>query len=363
MTTPEDVKVIVAYMRRKPTGATLSEMRSALDAKVLDGRKLSGYSAWGFLIREGDKLRLSPIGRELVLAANEETERDVYAQALWELKPYVVALNWIFHRRLSVVPNIDLASHWHEHCRDDLGTDNEETILRQVNCFFDLAQGAGVGNYTMGRRGQQTRLEVNQERLEYLFNKHPIDAAMDGWEDGNELDGGTLENQLDAEPFATVPDSFGEVIKPKDTVPEEIERLKVFISHGKNMEIVEQVKTMLELADLEYEVAVEEEATAIPVPEKVLSAMRSCSAAVICISADDQASIENGTSHINENVLIEIGAAFVLYDRRVVLLWDKRIPTPSNLQGLYRCEFEGDELSWTAGMKLMRTVAEFKKNG
>ena len=203
-----------------------------------------------------------------------------------------------------------------------------------------------MGNYTMGRRGQQTRLEVNQERLEYLFNKHPIDAAMDGWEDGNELDGGTLENQLDAEPFATVPDSFGEVIKPKDTVPEEIERLKVFISHGKNMEIVEQVKTMLELADLEYEVAVEEEATAIPVPEKVLSAMRSCSAAVICISADDQASIENGTSHINENVLIEIGAAFVLYDRRVVLLWDKRIPTPSNLQGLYSlsaaCEFEGD---------------------
>jgi hypothetical protein len=60
-------------------------------------------------------------------------------------------------------------------------------------------------------------------------------------------------------------------------------------------------------------------------------------------------------------VLIEIGAAFVLYDRRVVLLWDKRLPVPTNLQGLYRCEFEGDELSWSAGMKLMKAIKGFKK--
>jgi len=50
----------------------------------------------------------------------------------------------------------------------------------------------------------------------------------------------------------------------------------------------------------------------------------------------------------------------VLYDRRVVLVWDKRLPVPSNLQGLYRCEFEGDEFTWSAGMKLMKAIKEFK---
>jgi predicted nucleotide-binding protein len=69
----------------------------------------------------------------------------------------------------------------------------------------------------------------------------------------------------------------------------------------------------------------------------------------------------DGTFGINQNVLIEIGAAFVLYEKRVVLVWDRRIAVPSNLQGLYRCEFEGNELSWSAGMKLMKAVNQFKK--
>ena len=32
----------------------------------------------------------------------------------------------------------------------------------------------------------------------------------------------------------------------------------------------------------------------------------------------------DGNYMLNDNVLIEIGAAFVLYDKRVVLVWDKR---------------------------------------
>jgi len=120
---------------------------------------------------------------------------------------------------------------------------------------------------------------------------------------------------------------------------------------------------MLDLADLEYEVAVEEESTAIPVPEKVLDAMRRCHAAVVCVTADEKTIRQDGSFAVNENVLIEIGAAFVLYDKKVILIWDKRIPVPSNLQGLYRCEFEGDDLSWSSGMKLMKAVNQFKRSG
>ena len=137
--------------------------------------------------------------------------------------------------------------------------------------------------------------------------------------------------------------------------------LRVFISHGKNMEIVKQVETMLGMADLEYEVAVADETTAIPVSEKVFSAMRNCNAAVIVVSVEENTADGADGYAINENVLIEIGAAFVLYDRKVVLVWDKRLTVPSNLQGLYRCEFQGDELSWKAAMKLMNAIKEFRK--
>jgi predicted nucleotide-binding protein len=134
---------------------------------------------------------------------------------------------------------------------------------------------------------------------------------------------------------------------------------KVFISHGKDMGIVDQVKDVLDLSDIDYEVATEEETTAIPVPQKVLAAMRRCEAGVMIVSADDDNAA--AASMINDNVLIEIGAAFVLYDQKVVLLWDKRLKVPSNLQGLYRCEFEGAQLTLAGGTKLAKAVKGFRK--
>lgn len=135
---------------------------------------------------------------------------------------------------------------------------------------------------------------------------------------------------------------------------------RVFITHGKNVEIVEQVKDILSLYDIEFEIAVEEETAAIPVPQKVMEAMRRCRAGIMVVTADEQDATGNNFT-INTNVLIEIGAAFVLYDQRVVLLWDKRLKVPSNLQGLYRLEFEGKELSFTAGTKLAKAVKGLRK--
>ncbi len=116
---------------------------------------------------------------------------------------------------------------------------------------------------------------------------------------------------------------------------------------------------MLGVAEIPYELAVSEETSAIPVPEKVFNSMRMCNSAVIIVSVDEEPKGDE-TPSINQNVLIEIGAAFVLYNKKVILLWDKRLPVPSNLQGLYRSEFEGDELSWKSGMKLMKALKDFQ---
>jgi len=145
--------------------------------------------------------------------------------------------------------------------------------------------------------------------------------------------------------------------KPSTLTEEEV---RVFIGHGKNEHILGQIKTMLDFGKYQYEVAEETETTAIPVPQKIMGAMRRCNAGIINVSADEPEQLENGRYDINRNVLIEIGAAFVLYDQRVVLVVDKRVDLPSNLQGLYKCEYQGDELSWEAGLKLQKTITEFR---
>lgn len=138
---------------------------------------------------------------------------------------------------------------------------------------------------------------------------------------------------------------------------------KVFITHGKNKNIVEQLKPLLEFGGLEAVVSVERETTAISVPEKVFNDMRTCVAGIIHIEGEkkliDTEGIEYNT--INENVLIEIGAAIALYNKKVILLCKKGTSLPSNLQGLYRCEYDGDKLDYDSTMKLLKTFNEFKK--
>jgi len=144
------------------------------------------------------------------------------------------------------------------------------------------------------------------------------------------------------------------------TIPEG-EKPIVFISHSKNETIVDQIKTILEFGQFDYRIAEETETTAIPIPEKVFGIMGQCNCAIINVSADEQEKREDGTYGVNPNVLTEIGGAFLLYERKVILLVDRRVQLPSNLQGLYRCEYEGDELTFSTYMKLQKALAEFRK--
>lgn len=156
-------------------------------------------------------------------------------------------------------------------------------------------------------------------------------------------------------------------ILPKETSPAQVVKRstsnnKVFISHGKNRAMVDNLKELLTFGSFEPVVSLERETTAIPVPEKVFSDMRECCAGIIHIEEERALIDSEGAQHkmLNENVLIEIGAAIALYGNRIILLCQKGITLPSNLQGLYRCDYEGDKLDYDATMKLLKTFNEFK---
>lgn len=357
-TAPEDAVALVKYLRTKATGATVSETKATLGATVVDNRKLAALESWGFIDKEGDRLKLAELGREL---ARDFNRLPVVAmRSVNSVKAYRQTLEWAHHQGFASLDTPEVGAYLHTNFPVDLGTVAEKGIAASVASFLKLAEAAGLGTFILGRKGLPTRLELNRDRLSALIEEGPeeppwiVEAAAPEVElIADDGDGG-------------ITSAADELLGPASPAPADpmaesnSSPLKVFITHGKNMELVDQVKTMLDLAEIPFEVAVDEETSAIPVPEKVLGAMRRCTAGVMIVSVDP--ATDGNVSKINDNVLIEVGAAFVLYDRRVVLVWDRRIPVPSNLQGLYRCEFEGEEMSWASGMKLMKALRGFKSS-
>ncbi|HTY48165.1 MAG TPA: TIR domain-containing protein [Steroidobacteraceae bacterium] len=137
---------------------------------------------------------------------------------------------------------------------------------------------------------------------------------------------------------------------------------RVFITHGKNQEIVSQLKEMLTFGGFTPIVAIENETISKPVPDKVLDDMRSCDAAVIHVGAELRLLDQEGKEYrtLNQNVLIEIGAAMAFYGRKFILLVEKGVSLPSNLQGLYEVRHEGGKLDYESTMKLLRAFNDFR---
>lgn len=141
-----------------------------------------------------------------------------------------------------------------------------------------------------------------------------------------------------------------------------VDNSRVFITHGKNTKIVEQIQKLVTLGGFIPIVSVQRETAAKPVPDKVMDDMRSCGAAVIHVGSEGVLRDANGEEHpqINPNVLIEIGAAMALYKGRFILVVEEGVKLPSNLQGLYESRYRGDSIELDAGMRVLEALRGLK---
>jgi len=137
---------------------------------------------------------------------------------------------------------------------------------------------------------------------------------------------------------------------------------RVFITHGKNHQVLDQIREVVELGGFEPVISTRTETMAKPIPDKVMDDMRSCGAAVIHVGSEGTLTDEEGQSHaqINPNVLIEIGAAMALYRGRFILVVENGVNLPSNLQGLYESRYSGTWIEFQAGMKILKALRGLK---
>jgi hypothetical protein len=146
-------------------------------------------------------------------------------------------------------------------------------------------------------------------------------------------------------------------------IADDVRRRRVFITHGKNKDLVDPIRKLLDYGELDPVVSVDRTSVSKPVPEKVLDDMRSCGAAIIHVDAE-RTIVEKGTDaehvFLNPNVLIEIGAAMAFYGRRFILLVRDGVKLPSNLQGLFEVRYTGDTLDAVATIKLLEAIKDIK---
>jgi predicted nucleotide-binding protein len=147
------------------------------------------------------------------------------------------------------------------------------------------------------------------------------------------------------------------------TMPSEDARLRrVFITHGKNQGLIDPIKKLLAFGEFVPVTEIEKQTVSQPIPTKIMAGMRSCGAAIIHVEDERHITDDKGEVHIvlNENVLIEIGAAMALYGDRFILVVRDGVKLPSNLQGLLELRYKGDTLDVNETVKLMEAMKDMK---
>lgn len=347
-----DVDAMCGYLLTKPTGATVTEAKAVLDLGILDPRKIAAFKFWGLIDDSTGKMRLTERGRGV--AKDKGARKAPFLRAALAAVPaYRAILERCVHRSELTVGATEVAAHWHQHFRSEV-SDSDEIINQQAICFFQLAEGADLGRLIVGRKGQPTRFEFDELNSRgFVEGSEFADISSIKSESTDE----GAEMALEDSP----PPSLREIAAGNS--PENGNR--VFITHGKNKKILEQIKRTVVSVGLEPVVSIQQETAAKPVPQKVMDDMRSCGAAVIHVGTDAELTDKDGKGHrqINPNVLIEIGAAMALYRGRFILVVEEGIDLPSNLQGLYQSRYTGDGLDFEAGMKIQEALRGLKQPG
>ena len=114
------------------------------------------------------------------------------------------------------------------------------------------------------------------------------------------------------------------------------------------------------LPDLFFELLERGLTPTLPMSESAFEMMRRCDAGLFVVTPEDCLRDENGECVVKPEVQAEIRAAYLFYNRRVLLLWEDSIPVPLDWQSFQRCIFAGGDLTWETGLQLTKELLQFK---
>ena len=321
---------VAAAIDVKPTS---SGFRMLCGASIAYGLTNGGYNA--------KKIELTELGKRAIRPTHEG--EDLAARRKAFLQPRVVGQ---FLRRYdnSPIPREEIAIN----VLEEMSVPRE----RGATTFQLIVKGAGELGLIRTIKDQDY---VNLEGIEPNPDADVRDPVSSDYNDGSHHDDALVSTSPQEESQHTGTQQLELVARKK----------RVFIAHGKNTSFLNPIRELLRFGELEPVVSAEEHTVSKPVPDKVLIDMRSCGAAIIHVDAERLLLDAEGKQYVtvNENVLIEIGAAMALYGQRFILLVHSDVALPSNLQGLYEVRYDGNQLDGTATIRLLKAINDIKNHG
>lgn len=310
---------------------------------------------------QAKNIEISPLGQEILDAKQPNKKNELMLKALFKPPLFEKIIRNYDQKIIPESPKLfENVLHTEYNVKKEDAFDFHLILMKNINeleLFIEDVSGKkriSIDNFSVDYQKIEKKLETEQDEI--------IEAIP------------VVKDVKDTEPIPEFEQIPAEAISKKDPW-----KPVVFISYSKNPKILEQIEKTLDIVrkirqtDIECIIAEDEETPAKPLSDRIFDLMKKCNCAIINVSADDENKnvvliedkdgnkIEQETYEINGNVLIEIGGAYIRYDRRIILLVDKRMKSkiPTIIKGDYRCEYEGDELSAEVTFKLIEAMAHF----
>lgn len=334
-------KAIADNYGYKPTsplqvGVALGIQPSTGGFRLLTGAAIAyGVTAGGY---NADAISLTPLGMRIIRPTAEGDDLVAKREAL--LKPRVIR-EFLQKYDKAPVPRDEIA----RNVLVELGVpaDRTEEVLQLI------VESAGQLGF-LQKIKDRTYVDLGGAKI-------PVEVEVSSGAATDE------SGNNDREPVTLNRLTPGALPTKPLVMPTEDARLRrVFITHGKNQALIDPIKKLLAFGEFVPVTEIEKQTVSQPIPTKIMSGMRSCGAAIIHVEDERHIIDDKGVEHIilNENVLIEIGAAMALYGDRFILVVKQGVKLPSNLQGLLELRYKGDTLDVNETVNLMEAMKDMK---
>lgn len=168
LTTPDDIRGIVQFLKKKPDGITVGDI---LDG-IFDPRKIAAYELLEIIVRNGKQLKLSSLGWEL--ARKLEPETQIFRFILKGIAPYNSVLKWAHQQQLHVLIPQDVANHWLELYPRFFDSGDYEITEWMAVCFLQLCQAAALGHIFTSQDRIPACLYLDVEELGEYITDEPL---------------------------------------------------------------------------------------------------------------------------------------------------------------------------------------------
>lgn len=159
-TSLDDIQKVLGYMARQVGWVEVTKVEKTLGG--IDDRKIAAMVEFGLVVRDGGNLKVTPRG----LAFNRGDRPGAMREVLADVDLYRSTLEWVHYQGKAEVTATEIGQYWESSHTDTLGNLGGSTLKDGAVCFGRVVEGAGLGTFTVGRGGKETRVGFNLTEIE-----------------------------------------------------------------------------------------------------------------------------------------------------------------------------------------------------